>query len=784
MECLDCKKLSLKKVNIKGDVLGKFGLFEIEQTFINNRNKVLEVCYTFPINDTATIIGFEVVVGDRVIKGKCKEKNKAEKEYCDNIIKGNSAYLLEEQSKNTFRISIGRLDKKEEVKIKIKYIDKFEIVDNNINVFIPTLVAPKYKSTITEKLMYGKVDYTVDFNINISKSLKCSSIQSETHKFKIYNEQQNQRVEVLNYDMSKDFKLSIELKNELLSNALISKNRDGKQTIFLSFMPEITDTYEDSEREYLFLVDVSGSMRGSNLEESKRAIIKCLKQLDNGDKFNIIPFASSYSYMSLESVEYNETTLAEAIKYVNSLEADGGTEILEPIKFALYEEDTNKTILLFTDGEVGNEDEIIDYVKDNIGKNRLFAFGIDDNVNKYFISELSKVGQGKSELIQPNEKIDEKIFRTFERIQTPLVENIKVNYGKNKLENELRDDLVLFNYEFFNVFAQIESLADDIALTGNILDKEYSWIIKQEDVIKTNLDLEVIYAKIQIDWLEDFDRKVNIDRLTTTIRKKIVKIAEKYNINSKYTSFISVYERENRIIDIPVREEIVLSNNFIKDKMRGCIDFLTSGYYSYDVDDMNDCCMDSLVFDSYEQREPLTHTKGFNTLGYEYIEPRFNIEKQEEEKESLWEKLQNTLSSYWELFITQDNKDILIYLLFVFYFIENLEFDYEADYENLFDYLKNHKKEFENDDKIQTLIALLCFEFDEDDELRQQLLNLLNKTYRKMVYCNINIKIDLKKLNETQLEQILQESPTNETIVKLLEHYLFDYFNPNNEEIP
>ena len=272
MECLDCKKLSLKMVNIKGDVLGKFGLFEIEQTFLNNRNKVLEVCYTFPINETATIIGFEVLVGDRVINGKCKEKTSAKKEYTENIIKGNSAYLLEEQNENTFRISIGKLDKKEEVKIKIQYIDKFEIVDNKINVFIPTLVAPKYKSTITDKLKYGKVAYTVDFNINVSKSLNCNTIQSETHKLKLYDEEKNQRVEVLNYDMSKDFKLVIGLKNELLSNALISKNRDGKQTVFLSFMPEITDSYEDSEKEYLFLVDVSGSMEGTNLKESKKAI--------------------------------------------------------------------------------------------------------------------------------------------------------------------------------------------------------------------------------------------------------------------------------------------------------------------------------------------------------------------------------------------------------------------------------------------------------------------------------------------------------------------------------
>jgi hypothetical protein len=69
MKLTDCKKLSLKNVKISGDVIGKFGTFETEQTFVNNTKKVLEVGYTFPIAETATVIGFEVYVGDKVMKG-------------------------------------------------------------------------------------------------------------------------------------------------------------------------------------------------------------------------------------------------------------------------------------------------------------------------------------------------------------------------------------------------------------------------------------------------------------------------------------------------------------------------------------------------------------------------------------------------------------------------------------------------------------------------------------------------------------------------------------------
>ena len=171
MNVVDLRELALKKVKITGNVIGKFGSFEIEQVYKNSTKDVLEVGYTFPIVETATVVGFEINVGDKVLKGKCKEKGEAKKEYQRNIVKGNSAYMMEQETDNIFKISVGKIDRDEEVTVKIQYIDKFEIIDNTIQILMPTLVTPRYKSNITSKLVYGKVDYTIDFNINIDKSL-------------------------------------------------------------------------------------------------------------------------------------------------------------------------------------------------------------------------------------------------------------------------------------------------------------------------------------------------------------------------------------------------------------------------------------------------------------------------------------------------------------------------------------------------------------------------------------------------------------------------------------
>lgn len=585
----DCHELALKKVKISGDVIGKFGIFELEQKFVNNTKKVLEVGYTFPVPYTATVVGFEVLVGDKLLKGQCKETQKAKKEYAKNIVKGNSAYLMEEKSDNIFTISIGKIAKGEEVNIKIKFIDSFSIVDNQIQVLIPTLVPPKYNCEITDKLSYGKVDYSIDFSINVLKNLKVNKITSPTNVLKFSEDEENLKINVLNFDLSKDFKLNIDLKEELTSTGLCYKGRDGEDILYLSFMPEIQNSYEDSEKDYIFIVDVSGSMEGEKLEETKRAVIECLKQLDTGDKFNIIPFENFYESMSPEPLEYNDKNLEKAINYVNALYASGGTEIFEPLKYVLSNQKRENVILLFTDGEVGEESTIISFVEENIQNSRLFAFGIDYNVNSYFIDKLAKAGNGKGELIMPDEKIDEKIIRTFARIQTPLIENLRIDYGNNKVLDEIKEDKVLFNYEFYNAFVKVEKFNDNISLKGNIYDKEYSWIIK--NVINSRVDLAVLFAKQEIDRLEEYIQKSNDEDITEAYKNLIIELSEKYNINSKYTSFLTVYERENKILELPKYQETKLSRNFLP----RLGSFLTSSMGDAD-DDMFDCIDDMVLF--------------------------------------------------------------------------------------------------------------------------------------------------------------------------------------------
>lgn len=762
MKIVDLRELALKKVKITGDVIGKFGTFEIEQVYKNNTKDVLEVGYTFPIVETATVVGFEINVGDRVLKGKCKEKSEAKKEYQKNIVKGNSAYMMEQETDNIFKISVGKIDRDEDVTVKIQYIDKFEIIDNTIQILMPTLVTPRYKSKITSKLVYGKVDYTIDFNININKTINRKSISCPSHKINLIDEDKRERVEVLNYDLSKDFKLNIELKNELSSNAITSNTRDGEDMIYLSFMPEILDSYEDSEKEYLFIIDVSGSMMGEKLDETKRAVIECLKQLDIGDKFNIIPFESEFEAMNIKSIAYNEENMRKAVKYINNLEPLGGTEILDPIKFALYEKNTDKIILLFTDGQVGNEEDIIKFVEDNVNRSRIFPFGIDTNVNSSFIKQLAKAGNGKAELIQPKEKIDDKIIRTFARIQTPLLEEIKIDYGNNKVLDEIREEKCLFNYEFFNVFAKIEKLEDDIQLKGKILDKEYIWKINKENIYNTDVDLEVLFAKQEMERLEEYIRNTYEDDKIENYKKMIIELSEKYNINSRYTSFITVYERKDKLLEVPKYQETKLSNKFAKNAVMNKVwSMFGMDECEEDYEEEYEC---DLAAPSFLRRNSSSSSGDLDIPCFLRKKKVVNSEyKSAEIKKTNEEILAEKVDDYYKVFISQDEKSILTFLLYALYYLRKRNTN--LNYNDLLRFLGKHKSELLESEVYLKLLCLCYKQLDNNRFLdKKDTLELMDDNFRKIAVTNLKLKVDLKTITEEEIQELISNDKVLDNI--------------------
>ena len=551
------EKLSLKNIDITGHVIGKFSTFSVHQEYTNDTDAVLEVTYVFPISATATVTGFTAKVGGKTIRGKVEEKEEARKKYEKAMVRGDSAYMMTNDESNIFRMHIGKIAVGETVVVTIDYIDNFEIVDSRIRMLIPTLVPPKYKSTVTDNLSYAKneVEYRGNLTIRLDKDLKIADVTSKTHSIKL----ENNTITARDIRLDRDFVLDVRLAEQSFSKGYCRELPNGKKVVYLSFFPEIAIDRTYLPKDYVFLIDISGSMSGFKIEQTKEATLKCLKQLRKGDKFNVITFESSYELFSDKIMEFNPGNYEKVKKYVQSLRPGGGTEMFSALRVAVEQFGREKIIFLFTDGDVGNESEIAGYVRQHIGKSSLFVFGIDSAVNKKGLQEIADAGRGKAEFIMRDEKIKEIIVRQFDRVTSSNLFETVLSAQSNKVVDRIEKHRVLFNYEFYDVLVEVDDITDDFVLQCKTDAKTYSFAVSKESLEWMELPLDKIYASEQIRRVEKYIEARPRDA-NSGYKEQIVEIAVAYQIDSKYTAFIAVNERNEKLPDIPVLQDTTLES--------------------------------------------------------------------------------------------------------------------------------------------------------------------------------------------------------------------------------
>jgi Ca-activated chloride channel family protein len=551
----DFEKLSLKKIDIAGKALGKFATFCAIQEYINNSSETLEVTYSFPLSASATVTGFTAKIGDKTIRGKVMEKEKAEKEYQKAMLMGNSAYMMTKEESNIFKMNIGKIAVGETVKVKINFIDTLEITDNQIRIMIPTLVPPRYKSKTTARLSHVKneVEYRGNISIEFDKDMQISDIESKTHSIRL----EHNMVEARNIRLDRDFALDVKLAEQVFSKGYYGAMPNGNKIAYLSFMPEFRVVHKENPKDYVFVIDHSGSMMGEKIEQTKEAVIKCLKNLKDGDRFNIVPFGFEYELYSTSMVEYNSKNFNHAKSFIINHDDMGGTELFEALKAAILLEGREKIIFLFTDGQVGNEGQIAEYVRQHIGKDSLFVFGIDSSINKNGLTAIAEAGRGKVEFIVHNSRIKDSIARQFARVASANLFEVRLDAKNNKVVNKIEKQRALFDREFYDVLVETDKLCNGFTLCCTFDEQTLRFDIPLDKMENCELPLHKIYAAEKIRQIEKYINARPHDRCRG-YKEQIAKIAIEHGIDSRYTAFIAINERDEKIHDIPVLQDTVL----------------------------------------------------------------------------------------------------------------------------------------------------------------------------------------------------------------------------------
>ncbi len=574
-------EVPLQEVKIKGHVYGLVGKFTVTQVYTHREQGNIEVVYTFPLPDKAIVSGFKARVGERQVASEIWDRDEAFALYDQAVRKGDTAFLLEQYRPNIFQVSLGQLQPGDEVEIALDYLRELEVTDRELHISIPTVVAPRYIPGVQRGKRRGlgvspptdrvpdadfisppvsDPDYKVELDLTIKPLLPVSEYISPSHEIIVQTTKEHEtkiRLASKKCTLDRDIVIIGFCQEESRACGFLYKKKENHEGfIYLNFIPEFNTVEEPEGRDYIFLIDISGSMEGEKLTQAKNALNLCLRNLTDGDTFNIVAFESSCHYFSRRgSVPFNQANLDKATRWIKKLEALGGTEIFEAIRYALNESNPKgSSLLLLTDGQVGNEREIFAFVQQRIENNGIFTFGIDTAVNSFFINGLADIGHGKSELIRPGERIEEKVLRQFARISSPTVEDAWIDWGGLEVKEVVPQQISrLFNLEPLAVTARFSGdLKNNISLRGKVKGDEFNVPIDLAsiDTGKGFEYLEKFWAYKQIEYLEATLTRINPRREEAVI-KEIKRLSKEYGINSSYTAFVAVQEREDKAAGWP-----------------------------------------------------------------------------------------------------------------------------------------------------------------------------------------------------------------------------------------
>jgi len=302
----------------------------------------------------------------------------------------------------------------------------------------------------------------------------------------------------------------------------------------------------------VFLIDCSGSMCGSSIALAREAINYLLHSLPANVYFNIICFGSRYTKLFKKSKQYSDDTLGQAKAAMAKLDANlGGTEILTPLTEILEEKtELPRRIFILTDGSVSNSLECIKKTQKNNKKNRVFTLGIGSAADRHLVKGLARAGLGTAEFTVEGEKMAPKILKQLKNCLQPSLQNVKIDWGDDIVPGtvcQVPDPLPpLYNghrLQIFRIFEKESRLPTKVRITAEIPSSDdYEETVKVETKPMNDNLLHKMYARKLIQGVtENFD-----EREESEVKSIVTEVSLKYQLMSRFTSFIAVDTRENK----------------------------------------------------------------------------------------------------------------------------------------------------------------------------------------------------------------------------------------------
>ena len=447
------------------------------------------------------------------------------------------------------------------IQVELKYTELLVPTDGIYEFSYPTVVGPRYSNQSVEGaepserwienpyLHQGEAPtYAFQMAIDLSAGLPVQDVVSPSHKIRTFFK----GPDFCSVDLdpsekdggNRDFILKYRLAgNRIQTGLLLWEGKEEKFFLLMIQPPKRVSEMEIPPREYIFIVDVSGSMHGFPLDISKKLLKDLIANLRPEDRFNVLLFAGGSSLMSEESLPAVPENVNRAIALIERQRGGGGTELVPALQRALSlpkKEGFSRTIVLATDGYVSVEARAFELIRQNLGNANLFPFGIGSSVNRYLIEGMARAGMGEPYIVLKPQEAPEKAKKFRELIQSPVLTGIKMDFtGFEAYDVEppsipdLMADrpLIIFGKWYGQARGKID-------IRGYHGDQPFHAVVDVQGAkpMAQNSALPYLWARHRIAVLSDFIRLNPRDERV----RSVTNLGLTYNLLSDYTSFVAV----------------------------------------------------------------------------------------------------------------------------------------------------------------------------------------------------------------------------------------------------
>jgi Ca-activated chloride channel family protein len=454
-------ELPLTYTTVEADVSGPVAQVTVTQTFRNPYEDTIEAVYVFPLPHEAAVNDLEMRLGERVIRGIIERRDEARRLYDNARDSGRVAALLEQERPNIFTQSVANILPGNDVVVRLTYVETIAYDDGRWELVFPTVVGPRFippggspdflpaggfapvptpgvpdAGRITPPALPPEMrsGHDLAITVHLDAGLPVRELTSPSHRISrdLRGAHATVTLDPLDTIPNKDFVLSWRTAGDGPQVAALTRH-DGEQAFVTVLMDPGRPPLDAARRptETIFVLDCSGSMSGEPISASKALVRHALRGIRPGDTFQIIRFSDRASGFAPAPQPATPDNVKRAIAYVDALEGEGGTMMIEGIRAALgYPADPARLriVAFLTDGYIGNENEILAEVRRNLGGARLFSFGVGSAVNRFLLDRMAEEGRGEVQYFLPGSDVRTAVAKFADRIRSPYLTDIELSW--------------------------------------------------------------------------------------------------------------------------------------------------------------------------------------------------------------------------------------------------------------------------------------------------------------------------------------------------------------------